>query len=1171
MQGRAQQVAHKIERFSPRLHTAVLFGILGMLAAGSASAQVSTASVNGAIRDPQGAVIPGASIVLHSVETSVERTSVSNNAGEYVFLNITPGRYTLQAGAAGFNTEKTAEFVLAVGQISTLDFSLAVGTRAEVVNVEATEAQLEATSASLGTVIETKQVNDLPLDGRNFTALLALTPGVVPIMTGQSAGMQSGGGFGAAVAIGSDYSFPAINGQTNRSDFFLMDGLYDYGAIESTYAIAPIIDAIQEFKVVSHTDDAEFGGVLGGVVNAVTKSGTNDIHGSAWEYVRNTVFDARDYFLPTTQPKPAFHQNQFGVSGGGPVWIPKLYNGKNRTFFFGAYQGYRYSLPENSLLYVPTAAELAGNEADNHQLQAYNPFTTTCVATSSSPCGTFSRTAFQGNQIPANLIDPRMVAWSKFVFPAAGSCLSSSNGICTANAIDTTPLTQQQNEFEVRGDQNFGPKDSAWFRYSFINSTVDKSGGLPALLTHHIIQARNYGGSYVHIFGPTRILQAQFSRTTVLDNSTTRFTASTSGIFSTVGFADAFASGFAGLNGGSLLPGPGIANFANGSESIDDTPKATDSNEYRGTYTQILGNHEIKFGAGWDSTNFASPLSQIGMNFSAAQTADPELSTSTGDAFTSFLLNVPSGASRRNVNEQERPGGLLSAFIKDSWKTTRRLTLNFGLRYDYPFLPAYGTSATVGQEGGPETGDIDFATGNYIIQKLPPLCSVRGHAPCIPGNGLPAHTIVSPNGKINHNVHTNWGPRFGFAFKLDEKTVIHGAYGIVFDDWAAVTQLAQNIEGSWPDIGQQIASNLTNVPTSTQLTPNVTAQNPFGASGSGLFPPATPFTSNQWFYDPHLKNPYSEQWNFGAQRQLNGSLALRVDYVGSSSHRTNVGGLYNVALTPGSPTDIQAREPYPYSIPTFYDRSIGTGSYNALQVQLDKRYSSGFSYQVAYTWSKSLTEDDGWFGIEGQDVQDPYHPKASRGFSGTNIPNVLSANALYAVPVGQGQRFSTGNHIADYILGNWQFNNIFTWRDGQDFTANDGNDVANTGNGNNYERANVVGDPNLSHRTTSEWFNVKAFAVPAKATFGDAYRNDLRAQRWINFDFSVIRSFPIWHEKRFEFRAEAFNLFNHAIFAAPTGDISSTNFGVVQPQNGPYSDGQANINRRLQMSGKIVF
>ncbi len=204
---------------------------------------------------------------------------------------------------------------------------------------------------------------------------------------------------------------------------------------------------------------------------------------------------------------------------------------------------------------------------------------------------------------------------------------------------------------------------------------------------------------------------------------------------------------------------------------------------------------------------------------------------------------------------------------------------------------------------------------------------------------------------------------------------MRGAFGIVFDNWAAVTQMAQNIEGAWPDIGQQIQTHL-NEPTSASPAPTVQAQSPLGASGSGLFPPATPFTNNTWFYDPHIKNPYSEQWNLGIQRQLNSSTALTVNYVGSGSHRTNVGGYYNTALTPG-PGDYQARSLYPYSIPTFYDRSVGFANYNALQVEFDRRYTSGFSYGVSYTYSKAITEDDGWFGVEGSLPQNPYNPLAT--------------------------------------------------------------------------------------------------------------------------------------------------------------------------------------------------
>ena len=262
-----------------------MLGILSLLLlflAGSASAQVSTASINGVIRDPTGAVVPGASIVLTNVDTSVARTSTANTAGAYGFVSIPPGNYTIESTAKGFSSQKLGPFLLAVGQAATFDFALTVGTETQVVNVKATAAQLDVTNANLGAVIATEQVNDLPLNGRNFTALLALTPGVVAISTAQNGNNLAGtGGFGSAIALGSDFTFPAINGQSNRSDYFLMDGLPDYTAINSTYAIGPIIDAIQEFKVVSHTDDAEFGSVLGGVVNVVTKSGTNELHGAA--------------------------------------------------------------------------------------------------------------------------------------------------------------------------------------------------------------------------------------------------------------------------------------------------------------------------------------------------------------------------------------------------------------------------------------------------------------------------------------------------------------------------------------------------------------------------------------------------------------------------------------------------------------------------------------------------------------------------------------------------------------------------------------------------------------------------------------------------------------------------------------------------------------------------
>jgi hypothetical protein len=347
----------------------------------------------------------------------------------------------------------------------------------------------------------------------------------------------------------------------------------------------------------------------------------------------------------------------------------------------------------------------------------------------------------------------------------------------------------------------------------------------------------------------------------------------------------------------------------------------------------------------------------------------------------------------------------------------------------------------------------------------------------------------------------------------------------------------------------------------------VQAQNPLVASGSGLFPPATPFTNNTWFYDPHIKNPYSEQWNLGVQRQINSSTALTVNYVGSGSHRTNVGGYYNTALTPGVSSDYQARSLYPYSIPTFYDRSVGFANYNALQVEFDRRYTSGFSYGVSYTYSKAMTESDGWFGIEGTNPQNPYNPSASRSASGFDLTHVLSINSLYEIPVGKGKRFSTGNSILDYIVGNWQINGLLTGRSGQTYSPIYGSDIANIGS--SFVFLNQVGDPHLSHRSAAEWFNTAAYQVPAIGTFGNAGRNSLRSQPYWDLTPSVIRRFPIWESLQFEFRAEAFNVLNHTVFNTPNSDLNQPNFGQVTDSSG--HPGTANYARELQLSGKIIF
>jgi hypothetical protein len=1133
----------------------VLF--LAATCAVSVYAQLSTATLTGVVRDPSGSFIPNATVVLRNVDTNIERHSVTNTSGNYTFGNVTPGRYTMETTATGFRTNRVAQFDLTVNQTMTQDTVMEVGSLEQTVEVQAQAETLQSSTAELGTVMATKQVVDLPLNGRNFTALLQLTPGASPISVSQNGGA---GTFGTPTTYGADYEFPAINGQTNRSNFFRADGINNQGSFLSTYAVPPIIDTIQEFKVNSHNDQAEFGSSLGGIINVVTKSGTNELHGTAWEYVRNDAFDARNTFQ---QKVATFRQNQFGFAFGGPVVIPKIYNGKNKTFFYGGLQEFRYRSPANSFFRVPTEANYNGNLSDI-PTQIFNPYSTR--ADPAHP-GQFIRDPFPNNQIPGNLIDQNMVSWAKATLPAAGPPLNGLN-----NAIDTTPISQNVQDYTFRVDHTIGTKDFLWFRYSAAQQDNTSSGGRPALAATTERPGTNYGASWVHTFSPSLMLQAQFGHSNVQDNGIVRFVTPPPDI----GFSPNFAGNF--IGGATVVPALNVNGFFTGGESNGVNPKFGNIWEYRGNVSKVVGRHDLKFGGEWASNGFESLYNNANSTYAAQQTGNPQNSAQPGSSLASYLLNVPDNAGRRNVHETTRLGGVMSFYAQDSWKVTSKLTMNIGLRYDRTFQPPYGLPSTVGQNGGIETGEINFNNGTYVLQQLPPSCKDRGHAPCIPGDGtLPTGVVVDPRGKIFHDTTSNWGPRIGLAYRLGQKTAIRSSFGIFYDNWSAVVQTAQNYEGAWPDIGQQLSNNL-NKPTSGAPLPTVKGQDPFAPTGSGgtgcycnadsgLFPAPTPFQQVQWFIDPYARNPYSMQWNLGVQHQVTESQVVTVNYVGSGSRRLNVGGYYNVALTPG-PGDPQARALYPNIGPTFYDRSIGKGNYNSLQFQYDRRFSKGLAYQVAYTYAKSIDiGSSGWFGVEGQSVTDPYHVQRDRGPSGFDLTHLLAVNLLYEIPLGTGKPYSTGNKIVDYIIGNWQTNAIFLIRSGTVYNVYVSGDVANTGNvgWTQYERANLVGDPGaITNKTWDHYINTAAFQIPAQYTFGNLGRDRFRTDPYWNLDFSLFRRFPITERFKIEFRAEAFNIMNTVIYGQPNNDMAdAANFGRMTST--------ANKPRQLQLGAKFVF
>lgn len=1164
--------------------------LLAMLFATPVSvlAQSSSSAINGVITDANQAVVVGAKIKLRNVDTNVERDTISNGTGNYFFTNVPPARYTLTFVATGFSTETISTFELGVAQAVTLDAVLKVGSVSETVTVEATGIQVESSTAQLGTVISQQQVNSLPLNGRNFTQLLTLTPGVTPISTGQNSSASN-----TDVISSSSVSFPSINGAGNRSTIYLTDGLNNNQAWYNTYAVPPIIDMVAEFKINSH-NDALYGGSLGGTVNVITKAGTNSFHGSAWEYVRTDSFDARPFFASIS--RPSYHLNVFGGQAGGPIWLPKLYNGRDKTFFEIGMEGSHYSKSSATNILEPTAAQLGESKFGGPQDLPFLDFGVSqtgakggCVKGETAPdagaCQLYdptiansaakpNRPAYLGNQIPVSEANPYSLAFIKAIFTKAPIVLP---GIAptTANQQITDPSRQTTYNYSGRIDQHIGMKDFIFFRYAGFDNTQIGPSTLPTLFSTTLIPSQQYGASWLHVFNSTTTMQVQFGRTHVEQDTLAQFT--NHDLWKIYGCSTDMCASF--VNGATVLVAQSVTGGFSGGEANSPSANLSSIHEWAGSVSKTMGKHSMQAGGAWDEANYTAELRQGAVNFTGASTANFSGNPSSpsgvsptsqpGYGLADFLLDYPNNENKRNVLLTERPGGIGSAFVQDSWKITPSLTLNFGVRYDRSVIPAFGTQASVGLQGSIETGEFDFNNGDYILQQLPPLCSVRGHAPCLPSSTLPAHVRVATGGRILHGAKDNVAPRFGFAYRVNDGLSIRGGFGMTYDNWAAIIQMTQNYQGSWPDTGT-LQINNTNVPGS----PYTSAQNPFAQNGGNL-PAATPFTSSNVNYmvDPLWKNPYSEQYNIGIEQQIARRSLFALNYVGSASHRMDVGGYYNTGTPCGSqcPGSFALRQaagttgqPFPYAPPEkSWDHSGASASYNALQGMFRGQY-PGLTYMVSYTWSKTLNEGgDGYFGVEGGVPEDPYNPKGSRGPASFNIPQMLTASVVYELPIGVGKTFSTNKRLLDSIIGNWQVNAILIGRSGQDFNVTAAGDIAQTGNASTYERANLVGNPwqsgaiagnpgctlytsSSSTRTAAQWFNPCAFTTPATGTLGNAGRNMLQDQSYWDTDASIFRIFPIRERIRMKADLEAFNALNHPVLGTPaTATTTSSTLGVI--------------------------
>jgi len=1113
-------------------------------------AQSSAASVSGVVTDASGAVVPAAQVILQNSATNVERKTSTGPSGNYSIVNVQPGSYVIEVRKQGFKVAREAPVELSVSQSANFNFALAVGDVSQSVSVVAESSEVQSSSAELGAVIGAKSIKDLPLNGRNFTELLQLAPGVSRVTVAQN----GTGGAGSAKPTGS-FTFPAVNGQRNRSNMFALDGANDLGSYSGTYNYEPIIDDIQEFKVQTHSDLAEFGEVTGGIVNLVTRSGSNSLHGTLWEYIRNSVFDARNYFQTTLNP---LHENQFGGLISGPVVIPHLYNGRNRTFFLFTYEGFRQSQAAQNLWTTPTAAQLNGDFSNllSKGIIVYDPNTT---RPDPAQPGKYLRDPFPNNIIPKSEISPASLLYAQTVFPAP-----NASGLPGGqNLIDHTPLRINSDSYTGRIDQAFGQRDLIYARISEYNQPATTAVANPNSYLAAVISGYNITVHEVHTFGPTSILEGYFGRN-IGQNATSLEFRNVPADFGTqlvnAGFSAAFLTAASGPHS-VLVPPIGITGYVGQGNNSYQGPNNSDIYEYGGSFTKVLNRHTLKMGGVLATNNFKQPIVVASEQFSNFQTSNLEKPTSstgasTGDALASFLLGYPTSSLKRNTLEREHGGWVGGAYVQDQFQATSKLTVNVGVRWDATIWPTYGYL----EDGQGYVGDMDLSNGTYVISAIPPACSSSVSAPCIPGGALPANVLVTPFG--NRALHatdwTNWQPRVGLAYRATPKTSMLASYGRVYDNWSIATQISQNVGGTWPSHTLINGNSLnTNVPTSNIL-------DPLNLGTTLNQPSASPFTNATFYFDPHMQTPYADEWNISLQQGLGSNTVMSVGYVGSHGGRLDLGGLNNTAMVaaPGTAAQVAARRKYPYIVPTNYDQSKGNSNYHSLQTTLRRTTSRGLTYLVSYTWSKSIDiACSGSFGSEGCQLQDPYNPRADRSVSGFDLPHNFSASAVYELPFGVGRQFQSSHRLLLGLLGGWDVNTIVTLTSGTPYSLTVPGDIANTGN--TFVQAVQVGDPVPAHRTPSQWINPKSFTAPAPFTFGTFPRNGLRSDRFKDWDLSLFKSFPIYGEANIQLRAEAFNLTNTPVFSAPGNSVGSLTFGVVSTT--------ANSPRQLQFAAKVTF
>ncbi len=1034
----------------------------------------ATASVVGTVRDSSGAVVSAAKVTAINKNTGLTRTVQTDNQGSYAVTLLPIGTYNFTAELSGFKQSEVPNVVLQVAQQARVDVILQPGDVKSTVEVSTEPSLIQTDSSSLGQVIDNKKIVDLPLNGRDFTQLAALTPGA---LTNAIPGGPTSGEVTNASTV-------SISGGQGDKTEYLFDGISNQDQLFDGVQIRPSIDFIQEFRVQSNSFSVEYGRGSA-VINLSSKSGTNQIHGTLFEFFRNDVLDAKNYFATTLPP---LRRNQFGGAVGGPIR-------KNKLFYFFNYEGTRLKQPGTTQANVPSQDLRSGNFS-SVKTQIIDPTT---------------NLPFANNQIPSNRIDPIANYFLKFV-PFPNTSLGQYNF--------NTGASLNEDQGNVRVDWTPGEKNNFFARYSQDNFRSENPGSLPTSgALNQTINTKNAVASFTHLFSSSLLNEARVGygrlySARIPAGLGTNYTVQ-SGI---LGF-DQTTANFPGFP---TIGVSGYTAFTNGT-AFSPIINPTNMYEYTDFVTWNKGRHSIK--AGIDvrhfhltSTNAAWSRGQF--NFSGQF---------SGNALADYLLGYPSGGIRDFPRNQFGQTNFdYPLFVQDDFKVSSKLTLNLGLRYDLGSAP----SQDLGQNS-----NFVFSTGKWIVstykngainlttQQIAPFSYTTNAA----------NIITTKQANIDNNIqtisHKNFAPRIGFAFRPfnDDRTVVRGAYGIFY-----LLSRGNN----------DVTNGIVNVPfIQDQFLNNFRMNNGTGAPAfttQNLF--NVPFTGGADLssLDFLIRPPYNQQWNFSVQRELVPTLALQVAYVGNKGTRLEQNLPYNYAL-PG-PGAQNLRRQYPqYGTGDLYT-DAGNSSYHALQISLEKRYSAGLTLLSSFTWSKLI--DDLSDSLDAYTGNNPTNQALERAPGASDITYRSVTSLSYELPVGRGRLFGSQLPVpADIILGGWQVATIASFQSGVPFTVTYDGNLANVDVGGN--RPNVTGSPDVANQTIQNWFNVSAFAKPAPFTYGDVGRHTLRGPGFANWDLSLLKNFHFTERTYLQFRAEGFNAFNHPQFNQPDGDISSGTAGRI--------------------------